>query len=497
MKSILTRLFAVMMSLVLILPPIAQAQGIDPAARGLAAQARATAQANAALTKGLSYYSFAPAGQTAIRKRNVVYNFVEPSGHYLSTTGVGTLTNGATFPVAAPTGQTAGAKLVTASTATSTSIVRSFTFAAAASGGNLPSTFGAKTFAKASGQVLYALVYVDGDPYQINTSYSDNVFVRFEKDGSNYYDFYFSSGSTWLKAGWNFLPMRWDASNSAVERVPSKTGTVNDGDTITRVAVGTLTGSTTPITLYIAEVGYFDGPPAAPTVLLTFDGYYTEHQTRALPALQAAGVKATFTTGGGYYLNDPSLPVALAAAGMEVGQQVYQHIDYPQAGDSTYTSDLDRGIAAVRGLASSGLDYRLQSMPYNDITKSQVSIAGGRGVRLVRESRVPITMVTRYGVGTGAINGAIGIGQYGTDNITRANLLTFIDTAVRYGATICLTTHQTITGGTGSNTTGSSTQTYIEDYAAMLAYGRAQGVQFMGMSEWLRSLDVQANKTYP
>ncbi|NKI99575.1 hypothetical protein [Novosphingobium sp. SG707] len=45
MRSILTRLLAVMMSLVLILPPVAQAQGIDPAARGLAIQAKASAAA--------------------------------------------------------------------------------------------------------------------------------------------------------------------------------------------------------------------------------------------------------------------------------------------------------------------------------------------------------------------------------------------------------------------------------------------------------------------
>lgn len=471
---------------------------IDFEARDNAEAALVVASVNAILTKGLPYRGFAPAGRTSIRQRNVAYNFADGSGHYQSVTNAAaTMTNGATFPVASPMGQTVGTKLAFSGTANASSTIRSFTFAAAAAGGNVPASLGCKSFAKAAGQVLYALVYVDGDPYQLNTAYADQVVIRFEKDGSNYYEWYFTSSSSWLKAGWNFLPMRWDGVNAAVERVPGKVGTINDGDTITRVDFQAIVGSANATNFYIAEIGWFDGPPAAPTVLLTLDGYYTEHQTRVLPALQSLGVKATFTTGAGYWLNEPTMPAALVAGGMEVGQQVYRHIDYPQAGDATYGAELDKSIAHMRGMASNGLDYRIQSMPYNDITKSQVSIAGGKGVRLIREARVPITMVTRHGHGAGAINGAMAIGQFGTDNITRANLLAIMDTAVRYGATICLTTHQVITGGTGSNTTGSSVQTFVEDYQAMIQYGLSQGIRFMGMAEWVRSLDVLAAGVYP
>jgi len=441
--------------------------------------------AAASATRGGDYIPLGPGGTSAPRKRNVVCTFGDANVGYLSSgSGFSTFTI-ADLPLAGPNGQTKGAKVAIAGSANAVATLRSYTFAAAAAG-SVPSSLGLKSFAKAVGQVLYALVYVDGDPYQLNTAYTDSIQVRFEKDGSNYVDWFFSTSSFRLKAGWNMLLMRWDGATSSVEAVPSVTGSVADGSTITRVLVGAQSGTGT-LTYYVAEAGYYDAAPGRPLIALTFDGYYAEHVSRALPLLQAKGVKATFTTGAGYSWNEPTLTAALMAGGMEVGHQIYQHIDYPQNGDSTYGAELDKAIGYARAL---GHNWRVQSMPYNDITKAQVAIAGGKGVRIVREARQIITPIVEWGAGAGMISGAYGIGQFGADNITLAALKAAADGAVRYGGLVAMTCHQLVTGGTSGNTTGSSTQTYVEHLGDFIEYAKTQGCTFVTLSQVVRSLDA-------
>lgn len=69
---------------------------------------------------------------------------------------------------------------------------------------------------------------------------------------------------------------------------------------------------------------------------------------------------------------------ALYAAGMNVGQQVATHIDYPQSGDAAYAAALKRSVSYMKAL---NFDGTIQSMPYNDITLAQVNIARARELR--------------------------------------------------------------------------------------------------------------------
>lgn len=169
------------------------------------------------------------------------------------------------------------------------------------------------------------------------------------------------------------------------------------------------------------------------------------------------------------------------AAGMEVGQQVWQHIDYPQAGDAAYAAQLSSAISVMRGM---GYAHYIQSMPYNDITRSQVNIAAGMGVKLLREARQTITPILPWGLGAGSIN----VGQFGTDNKTLADLKLAVDAAVRYGGLLTTTTHQLVAGGNGTATTGSSTQTFVNDFSAMVDYALAQGVTIVTGGQLLDSL---------
>ena len=447
------------------------------------------AVAGASVAKGRGFISLAPDGLSRVRPRKVVYSAEKATtgGYMNSASGTATWTD-ASFPAVSPSGQALGGKLTVTGVAGQNGYFRSFPFAAG-SAGSLPTTLGLKQFAKASGQVLYALVYVEGTDYQLNTSFSDVVQVRFEKDGSNYVDWFFPSGSFQLKPGWNFLIMRWDETSSALGRIPLVTGSIADGSLITRVMIGCQLGSTA-LNIYVAEVGYWSAPPAKPMIALTFDGYDATHVNLVMPLLQAKGIKGTFTTGAGYNYNDPTVPDALVAGGMEVGHQVYRHINYPQSGDAIYTAELDNAIAFSKAL---GYSWECQSMPYNDITKSQVSIAGGKGIRIIRESRQPITPICEWGFGAGKVNGCYNVGQYGLDNITLANMKLAAAAAVRYGALVVTTAHQALSGGTGPS--GSSTQFYIDDLAAVIDDALAQGCTFVTLSEVVRSLDALAAVT--
>ncbi|WP_343684010.1 polysaccharide deacetylase family protein [Asticcacaulis sp.] len=428
---------------------------------------------------GKSIFNFAPTGKASVDAPIVDVSFCENSAGWLSF-GAGANYTTEAFPVAAPNGQAAGAKLVTAASISASAYVRSYSFEANP-GGGAPKTNGMKSFVKAPGQIMWVLVWLESDAYQLNTAYSDTVAVRFSRDGSNFVEWYFTTGAYSLKSGWNMLCMRWDETDAIRGPVANVTGTVADGQTINLVQIGCVAGSAAGMTIRVAAAGHYNSVPSKPTIAIVPDGWYAEHQTRMLPLLTARGIKATFTTGAAYWWNDPSLPNALLAAGMEIGQQVYTHIDYPQSGDVKYNADLDLAITYMKAL---GYSYQVQSMPYNDITRAQVNIAAAKGVKLIREGRQAVTPITPWGLGAGSMN----IGQFGLDNVTLTDAKKAIDAVVRYGGLLTVTLHQLIAGGNGVSTTGNSVQTYENDFAAWLDYGLAQGVSFVTMGDVVRAV---------
>lgn len=498
MKHIITRLIAAALSLALV-APVAQAQGIDPAARGLAVQAKAAAPAVVA-AKGGNYVSLAPAGLSAPRRRHVIASFIDNFVGFATGGGTTTYTTEA-FPVAAPTKQQTGAKIVLSGTAAGGVKTNAFVQNTSQPSPPLPtaispSVYGSKPFVKAPGQILYALIFLPNDTYYVNGySYIDNVALTLMNgNGANSYSWNLTT-SNQLKSGWNMLMFRWDTvANSVYDSVPAKVGAINDGDTVTQALIAANTSNPAGMTFYVAEIGYYDGPPTAPMLIQTFDGAYTTHNTLALPALQARGLKALFTTGSSYYMNDPSWTASLAAAGMEIGHQMIIHnLDYPQSGDARYTTDIDRAIQYMQQL---GYDWRVGSMAYDDITRSQATIGAGRGMRFIREYHgSPGAPIVEWGFASGLPN----VGDFGSDSVTANSMKAYIDKLVRYGGLGVILTHQTITGGNGStsSTAPGSLQTYIEDLTAVWDYAKARGVKMVTAGDLVRSVDAMTATTYP
>jgi peptidoglycan/xylan/chitin deacetylase (PgdA/CDA1 family) len=507
------------------------AAGGDPTARDAAQRAP-----QRVASKGKSYFDLVP------RKRKVIATFADNAAAFNSSGGTYSTED---FPVPAPNGQVVGAKYVimngaiftgtitggttlnvsnvigtiaigqtisgpsvgsgrtiTAGSGTTwtvtngpnvantsmesgtpnaTGTFRTNAFSSSA-GGGVPSSYGFRPFAKAAGQVIGVLVYIDKDLYQAQYLPTDQIQIRLNRDGSNWHDWFITSAFR-LKSGWQMIMLRWDEDGTTGPQTFTN-GAMPDGSMITQASFIGQAGSGN-FTFRVAEICVWDGPVADPMVMLTFDGWYNEHVTNALPVLQSEGVKATFTTGSAYWMNDASVPNALAAAGMDVGQQVLTHIGYPQQGDASYTSDLKRALSHMRAL---GFRPEIQSMPYNDMTLSQAIIARNLGVRLAREGRSPGTPILEWGLGSGQIN----VGQTGLDNATLATMKKVVDAAKRYGDLRVTTMHQVIPGGNGTTLTGSGVQTYQEDLRAFIQYGKAQGVRFVLASELVRSLDAAA-----
>lgn len=93
----------------------------------------------------------------------------------------------------------------------------------------------------------------------------------------------------------------------------------------------------------------WSGDPSAKRVALTFDdGPNPEYTPGVLQILREAGARATFFVVGQNVERHPALVEAMIAAGHELGNHTYSHVDLQRAGPRVGREELARTAALLR-----------------------------------------------------------------------------------------------------------------------------------------------------